>query len=58
MRTNILQTQGEIKATGFNDQVDKFQPILQENKVRSQMRCHCVELQHLIIYIIPDILYL
>ncbi|PWN54342.1 replication factor-a protein [Violaceomyces palustris] len=30
---NLLDESGEIKATGFNDAVDKFFPLLQENKV-------------------------
>ncbi|CAO1612768.1 unnamed protein product [Parajaminaea phylloscopi] len=30
---NLLDESGEIKATGFNDAVDRFHPMLQENKV-------------------------
>lgn len=30
---NLLDESGEIKATGFNDAVDRFYPLLQENKV-------------------------
>lgn len=30
---NLLDESGEIKATGFNEQVDRFYPLLQENKV-------------------------
>jgi replication factor A1 len=30
---NLLDESGEIKATGFNDAVDRFYPMLQENKV-------------------------
>lgn len=30
---NLLDESGEIRATGFNDAVDRFYPILQENKV-------------------------
>ncbi|WFD49169.1 Replication factor A protein 1 [Malassezia furfur] len=30
---NLLDESGEIRATGFNDAVDRFYPLLQENKV-------------------------
>lgn len=30
---NFLDESGEIKATGFNDAVDRFYPLLQENRV-------------------------
>ncbi|WFD05638.1 Replication factor A protein 1 [Malassezia vespertilionis] len=30
---NLLDESGEIRATGFNDAVDRFYPMLQENKV-------------------------
>ncbi|SJX62214.1 probable replication factor-A protein 1 [Sporisorium reilianum f. sp. reilianum] len=30
---NLLDDSGEIKATGFNDAVDRFHPLLQENHV-------------------------
>ncbi|WFD44641.1 Replication factor A protein 1 [Malassezia psittaci] len=30
---NLLDDSGEIRATGFNDAVDRFYPLLQENKV-------------------------
>jgi len=30
---HLMDESGEIRATGFNDAVDRFYPILQENKV-------------------------
>ena len=32
---HLMDESGEIRATGFNDAVDRFYPILQENKAVS-----------------------